>query len=196
MWPWCVFVFFRNYVFQKRFVKFDGKNLMYFGSEKVLRSLWCCRHPRGTSLEFLIPQVRGVGHSAPCIQPVRLRVPNVTVTPTGSGGWALVSILSLSSWTFQSFIDPSSGKTKKRKHCYHQSLSPCWPHSLDSSPLTCSLFQDAYPKGVIPLAAIQMARPAKDNKFEIVTSHRIFVFRTDNEGKHTTSDSLIFLFLL
>uniref|UniRef100_A0A668AJH0 ArfGAP with RhoGAP domain, ankyrin repeat and PH domain 3 n=1 Tax=Myripristis murdjan TaxID=586833 RepID=A0A668AJH0_9TELE len=63
-----------NYVFQKRYVKFDGKNLMYFGSEK-----------------------------------------------------------------------------------------------------------DVYPKGVIPLAAIQMARPAKDNKFEIVTSHRIFVFRTDNE---------------
>ncbi|XP_024138927.1 arf-GAP with Rho-GAP domain, ANK repeat and PH domain-containing protein 3 isoform X1 [Oryzias melastigma] len=64
----------RNYVFQKRFVKFDGKNLMYFGSEK-----------------------------------------------------------------------------------------------------------DIYPKGVIPLAAIQMARLTKDNKFEIVTSHRIFVFRTDNE---------------
>ncbi|KAF7654506.1 hypothetical protein LDENG_00068930, partial [Lucifuga dentata] len=64
----------RNYVFQKRYVKFDGKNLMYFGSEK-----------------------------------------------------------------------------------------------------------DVYPKGVIPLAAIQMTRPAKDNKFEIVTSHRIFVFRTDNE---------------
>ncbi|XP_042348839.1 arf-GAP with Rho-GAP domain, ANK repeat and PH domain-containing protein 3-like [Plectropomus leopardus] len=63
-----------NYVFQKRYVKFDGKNLMYFGSEK-----------------------------------------------------------------------------------------------------------DVYPKGVIPLAAIQMARPAKDNKFEIVTSHRIFVFRADNE---------------
>ncbi|XP_035525779.1 arf-GAP with Rho-GAP domain, ANK repeat and PH domain-containing protein 3, partial [Morone saxatilis] len=63
-----------NYVFQKRYVKFDGKNLMYFGSEK-----------------------------------------------------------------------------------------------------------DVYPKGVIPLAAIQMARPAKDNKFEIVTSQRIFVFRADNE---------------
>uniref|UniRef100_A0A8C9YBC4 ArfGAP with RhoGAP domain, ankyrin repeat and PH domain 3 n=1 Tax=Sander lucioperca TaxID=283035 RepID=A0A8C9YBC4_SANLU len=63
-----------NYVFQKRYVKFDGKNLMYFGSEK-----------------------------------------------------------------------------------------------------------DVYPKGVIPLAAIQMSRPAKDNKFEIVTSHRIFVFRTDSE---------------
>uniref|UniRef100_A0A8P4FZQ3 ArfGAP with RhoGAP domain, ankyrin repeat and PH domain 3 n=1 Tax=Dicentrarchus labrax TaxID=13489 RepID=A0A8P4FZQ3_DICLA len=63
-----------NYVFQKRYVKFDGKNLMYFGSEK-----------------------------------------------------------------------------------------------------------DVYPKGVIPLAAIQMARLAKDNKFEIVTSQRIFVFRADNE---------------
>ncbi|XP_038849381.1 arf-GAP with Rho-GAP domain, ANK repeat and PH domain-containing protein 3 [Salvelinus namaycush] len=63
-----------NYVFQKRYVKFDGKNLMYFGSEK-----------------------------------------------------------------------------------------------------------DPYPKGVIPLAAIQMARMAKDNKFEIVTSHRTFVFRADNE---------------
>ncbi|XP_077388256.1 arf-GAP with Rho-GAP domain, ANK repeat and PH domain-containing protein 3 isoform X2 [Festucalex cinctus] len=64
-----------NYVFQKRFVKFDGKNLMYFGNEK-----------------------------------------------------------------------------------------------------------DAYPKGVVPLAAIQMARPSKDNKFEIVTSQRIFVFKADNEA--------------
>ncbi|KAJ8394056.1 hypothetical protein AAFF_G00054000 [Aldrovandia affinis] len=64
-----------NYVFQKRYVKFDGKNLMYFGSEK-----------------------------------------------------------------------------------------------------------EVYPKGVIPLAAIQMARTAKDNKFEIVTSHRTFIFRADNEA--------------
>ncbi|KAI7801419.1 arf-GAP with Rho-GAP domain, ANK repeat and PH domain-containing protein 3 isoform X2 [Triplophysa rosa] len=64
----------RNYVFQKRYVKFDGKNLMYYGSEK-----------------------------------------------------------------------------------------------------------DAYPKGVIPLAAIQMARLAKDNKFEVVTSHRTFIFRADSD---------------
>ncbi|XP_076878011.1 arf-GAP with Rho-GAP domain, ANK repeat and PH domain-containing protein 3 isoform X2 [Brachyhypopomus gauderio] len=63
-----------NYVFQKRYVKFDGKNLMYFGSEK-----------------------------------------------------------------------------------------------------------DTYAKGVIPLAAIQMVRAAKDNKFEVVTSHRTFIFRADNE---------------
>ena len=30
----CILLF-RNYVFQKRYVKFDGKNLMYFGSDKV-----------------------------------------------------------------------------------------------------------------------------------------------------------------
>uniref|UniRef100_A0AAR2JRH6 ArfGAP with RhoGAP domain, ankyrin repeat and PH domain 3 n=1 Tax=Pygocentrus nattereri TaxID=42514 RepID=A0AAR2JRH6_PYGNA len=41
--------------------------------------------------------------------------------------------------------------------------------------------KDMYPKGVIPLAAIQMARVAKDNKFEVVTSHRTFIFRADNE---------------
>ncbi|XP_055034159.2 arf-GAP with Rho-GAP domain, ANK repeat and PH domain-containing protein 3 isoform X2 [Misgurnus anguillicaudatus] len=64
----------RNYVFQKRYVKFDGKNLMYYGSEK-----------------------------------------------------------------------------------------------------------DAYPKGVIPVAAIQMARLAKDNKFEVVTNHRTFVFRAESD---------------
>lgn len=54
--------------------------------------------------------------------------------------------------------------------------------------LSLTVFQDAYPKGVIPLAAIQMARPAKDNKFEIVTSHRIFVFRTDSEGDDDNGD--------
>ncbi|XP_053284222.1 LOW QUALITY PROTEIN: arf-GAP with Rho-GAP domain, ANK repeat and PH domain-containing protein 3 [Pleuronectes platessa] len=41
--------------------------------------------------------------------------------------------------------------------------------------------KDIYPKGVIPLAAIQMIRPAKDSKFEIMTSPRIFVFRAENE---------------
>ncbi|XP_041078962.1 arf-GAP with Rho-GAP domain, ANK repeat and PH domain-containing protein 3-like isoform X1 [Polyodon spathula] len=41
--------------------------------------------------------------------------------------------------------------------------------------------KEVYPKGVIPLAAIQMARAAKDNKFEIVTSQRTFVFRADTE---------------
>lgn len=48
-----------------------------------------------------------------------------------------------------------------------------------------SFSQDAYPKGVIPLAAIQMTRVAKDNKFEVVTSHRTFVFRADNDGKRS-----------
>ncbi|XP_048459465.1 arf-GAP with Rho-GAP domain, ANK repeat and PH domain-containing protein 3 [Rhincodon typus] len=41
--------------------------------------------------------------------------------------------------------------------------------------------KDPYSKGVIPLAVIQMARAAKENKFEVVTSHRIFVFRAENE---------------
>lgn len=31
-----------------------------------------------------------------------------------------------------------------------------------------------------------MARPAKDNKFEVVTHPRVFVFRTENEGKPET----------
>ncbi|XP_029020464.1 arf-GAP with Rho-GAP domain, ANK repeat and PH domain-containing protein 3 isoform X2 [Betta splendens] len=42
--------------------------------------------------------------------------------------------------------------------------------------------KDVYPKGVIPLAAIQMARAAKDTKFEVMTSHRTFVFRAENEA--------------
>uniref|UniRef100_A0A4W3KAG4 ArfGAP with RhoGAP domain, ankyrin repeat and PH domain 3 n=1 Tax=Callorhinchus milii TaxID=7868 RepID=A0A4W3KAG4_CALMI len=41
--------------------------------------------------------------------------------------------------------------------------------------------KDPYPKGVIPLSVIQMARTARENKFEVVTSHRIFTFRADSE---------------
>ncbi|XP_041049111.1 arf-GAP with Rho-GAP domain, ANK repeat and PH domain-containing protein 3 isoform X1 [Carcharodon carcharias] len=41
--------------------------------------------------------------------------------------------------------------------------------------------KDPYPKGVIPLTVMQMARAAKENKFEVVTSHRIYVFRAENE---------------
>lgn len=55
------------------------------------------------------------------------------------------------------------------------------------------LSQDTYPKGVIPLGAIQMARATKDNKFEIVTNHRTFVFRADNEGKHINRAFISFL---
>ncbi|XP_069510225.1 arf-GAP with Rho-GAP domain, ANK repeat and PH domain-containing protein 3 isoform X2 [Ambystoma mexicanum] len=45
--------------------------------------------------------------------------------------------------------------------------------------------KELYPKGVIPLAVIEMARSCKDNKFEVVTSHRIFVFRAENEAQRT-----------
>ncbi|KFP09060.1 Arf-GAP with Rho-GAP domain, ANK repeat and PH domain-containing protein 3, partial [Egretta garzetta] len=44
-------------------------------------------------------------------------------------------------------------------------------------------FQDPYPKGVIPLSVIEMARSTKDNKFQVFTSHRIFVFRAENEAQ-------------
>lgn len=36
---------------------------------------------------------------------------------------------------------------------------------------------------MIPLSVIEMVRASKDNKFQVVTSHRIFVFRAENEGK-------------
>ncbi|XP_029439114.1 arf-GAP with Rho-GAP domain, ANK repeat and PH domain-containing protein 3 isoform X2 [Rhinatrema bivittatum] len=45
--------------------------------------------------------------------------------------------------------------------------------------------KEVYPKGVIPLAVIEMVRPAKENKFEVVTSHRIFVFRVENEAQRS-----------
>uniref|UniRef100_A0A8U7P866 ArfGAP with RhoGAP domain, ankyrin repeat and PH domain 3 n=1 Tax=Corvus moneduloides TaxID=1196302 RepID=A0A8U7P866_CORMO len=44
-------------------------------------------------------------------------------------------------------------------------------------------FQEPYPKGVIPLSVIEMARSTKDNKFQVITSHRIFVFRAENEAQ-------------
>ncbi|OXB64962.1 hypothetical protein ASZ78_007365 [Callipepla squamata] len=47
----------------------------------------------------------------------------------------------------------------------------------------CCSFQEPYPKGVIPLSVIEMVRSTKDNKFQVVTSHRIFVFRAENEAQ-------------
>lgn len=81
------------------------------------------------------------------------------------------------------YLTNQKNRTWSMQHSVFKSFKGCcqfshkWPPSL-------SLSQDMYPKGVIPLAAIQMARIAKDNKFEVVTSHRTFVFRADNEGKH------------
>ncbi|XP_072256704.1 arf-GAP with Rho-GAP domain, ANK repeat and PH domain-containing protein 3 isoform X2 [Pyxicephalus adspersus] len=45
--------------------------------------------------------------------------------------------------------------------------------------------KDIYSKGVIPLASIEMARSTKENKFEVVTKHRIFVFRAENEAQRS-----------
>ncbi|XP_042320700.1 arf-GAP with Rho-GAP domain, ANK repeat and PH domain-containing protein 3 isoform X2 [Sceloporus undulatus] len=43
--------------------------------------------------------------------------------------------------------------------------------------------KEPYPKGMIPLSIIDMVRSTKDNKFQVVTKHRIFVFRTENEAQ-------------
>ncbi|KAM9312624.1 arf-GAP with Rho-GAP domain, ANK repeat and PH domain-containing protein 3 [Gastrophryne carolinensis] len=45
--------------------------------------------------------------------------------------------------------------------------------------------KDMYSKGVIPLASIEMARSTKENKFEVVTKHRIFVFRAESEAQRS-----------
>lgn len=46
--------------------------------------------------------------------------------------------------------------------------------------------QDPFPKGVIPLTAIEMTRSSKDNKFQVITSQRVFVFRTESEAQRDT----------
>ncbi|NXS55021.1 ARAP3 protein, partial [Brachypteracias leptosomus] len=43
--------------------------------------------------------------------------------------------------------------------------------------------KEPYPKGVVPLSVIEMVRSTKDNKFQVFTSHRIFVFRAENEAQ-------------
>ncbi|KAM5299305.1 arf-GAP with Rho-GAP domain, ANK repeat and PH domain-containing protein 3 [Ctenodactylus gundi] len=43
--------------------------------------------------------------------------------------------------------------------------------------------KDPFPKGVIPLTAIEMTRSSKDNKFQVITGHRVFVFRTESEAQ-------------
>lgn len=43
--------------------------------------------------------------------------------------------------------------------------------------------KDPFPKGVIPLTAIETTRNSKDNKFQVVTGQRVFVFRTESEAQ-------------
>ncbi|KAG8133022.1 hypothetical protein E2320_010841 [Naja naja] len=43
--------------------------------------------------------------------------------------------------------------------------------------------KEPYPKGLIPLYIIGMVRSIKDNKFQIITKYRIFVFRAENEAQ-------------
>uniref|UniRef100_A0A8D2LJ96 ArfGAP with RhoGAP domain, ankyrin repeat and PH domain 3 n=1 Tax=Varanus komodoensis TaxID=61221 RepID=A0A8D2LJ96_VARKO len=43
--------------------------------------------------------------------------------------------------------------------------------------------KDPYPRGVVPLSVIDAVRSTKDNKFQVVTRHRIFVFRAESEAQ-------------
>ncbi|XP_013920589.1 PREDICTED: arf-GAP with Rho-GAP domain, ANK repeat and PH domain-containing protein 3-like [Thamnophis sirtalis] len=43
--------------------------------------------------------------------------------------------------------------------------------------------KEPYPKGLIPLYIIDMVRSTKDNKFQVITKHRIFVFRAESEAQ-------------
>lgn len=68
-------------------------------------------------------------------------------------------------------------------------ISCCWPPASAHLTEFLSLrviglsLQDPFPKGVIPLTAIEMTRSSKDNKFQVITSQRVFVFRTESEGE-------------
>ncbi|KAL0607980.1 Arf-GAP with Rho-GAP domain, ANK repeat and PH domain-containing protein 3 [Plecturocebus cupreus] len=46
--------------------------------------------------------------------------------------------------------------------------------------------KDPFPKGVVPLTAIEMTRSSKDNKFQVITGQRVFVFRTESEAQRDT----------
>ncbi|KAI4881132.1 hypothetical protein NFI96_017871 [Prochilodus magdalenae] len=43
--------------------------------------------------------------------------------------------------------------------------------------------KEMYSKGLVPLSAVKLVRSVGDNKLEVVTSHRTFVFRTEKEGE-------------
>ncbi|NXJ91094.1 ARAP3 protein, partial [Corythaixoides concolor] len=51
--------------------------------------------------------------------------------------------------------------------------------------------KEPYSKGVIPLSVIKTARSTKDNKFQVFTSHRIFVFRAENEAQRNEWCSML-----
>ncbi|XP_034959304.2 arf-GAP with Rho-GAP domain, ANK repeat and PH domain-containing protein 3 isoform X1 [Zootoca vivipara] len=43
--------------------------------------------------------------------------------------------------------------------------------------------KEPYPKGLVPLSVIDVVRSTKDNKFQVVTKQRIFVFRAESEAQ-------------
>lgn len=80
------------------------------------------------------------------------------------------------------WLYPRLGDWVLMAHRPVQDQGPCtW--SAPFPTVTGLFLQDPFPKGVIPLTAIEMARSSKDNKFQIITGQRVFVFRTESEGE-------------
>ncbi|XP_026531141.1 arf-GAP with Rho-GAP domain, ANK repeat and PH domain-containing protein 2 [Notechis scutatus] len=52
--------------------------------------------------------------------------------------------------------------------------------------------KDIYSKGIILLSAIATVRMHRDNKFEVVTAHRIFVFRAEKEEERNNWVTMLF----
>ncbi|XP_070805035.1 arf-GAP with Rho-GAP domain, ANK repeat and PH domain-containing protein 2 [Pituophis catenifer annectens] len=52
--------------------------------------------------------------------------------------------------------------------------------------------KDIYSKGIILLSAIAAVRMHRDNKFEVVTAHRIFVFRAEKEEERNNWVTILF----
>ncbi|KAF7240498.1 Arf-GAP with Rho-GAP domain, ANK repeat and PH domain-containing protein 3 [Varanus komodoensis] len=73
------------------------------------------------------------------------------------------------------FLGPLEGQRRVRKRAWRAE------GRLSSLP-------DPYPRGVVPLSVIDAVRSTKDNKFQVVTRHRIFVFRAESEGEAPPPD--------
>lgn len=64
-----------------------------------------------------------------------------------------------------------------------QQRDPAWSRFTAFDSLLSSSLQEMYSKGMILAGGIKQVRGLGDNKFEVVTSLRTFVFRAEREGR-------------
>lgn len=61
---------------------------------------------------------------------------------------------------------------------------PHFPEATDMSSVSPHLLtQDTYSKRLIPVSSISRVSSIGDQKFEVVTNNRNFVFRAENDGE-------------